>query len=141
MFVLSSTQMIKTLLLSHPSCENTTNDFVCYVYKGTNTDEEYQGTLKEAVNNLLEAIQKFCSCDKEQAAEIACGGYQHSSEEWDTFCEEHGQPPSEYQDWVCSFGDWHLFCMPAGTIGAVRGMFYWNRMEIPNDGKLSLHLC
>jgi hypothetical protein len=133
--------MIKTVLLSHPSAENTHNCFSCFVYKGNGTDVEFPGTLKEAVDNLLDTIQKFCSCSRERAIEIACDGPHHTLEEWDSFCEDYEQPSSESNDYVCSFGDWHLFCMPVGTIGAVRGMYYWNRLNVANDDKLTLNLC
>lgn len=115
---------------------------MCYVYKSNEHDIEFSGTLKEAVEDLLSAIEKFCSCDKRKATEIASGGYHQVLEEWDTFCKEHNQPTINKQgEWNHSFGDWDLFCMPAGTIGAVRGMFYWRSENVLNDDKLSLYLC
>jgi hypothetical protein len=133
--------MIKTLLLSHPSAENTINTFSCFVYKGNGTNVEFPGTLKEAVDNLLDTIQDFCSCNRERAKEIACDGPHHNIEEWDDFCEDCNQPSSESNDYVCSFGDWHLFCLPVGTIGAVSGMRHWGHIQVANDNELSVSLA
>jgi hypothetical protein len=130
--------MIKTLLLGYESVENVNNNFSCFVYKGPQTNEGFQGSLKDAIEDLLFEIQGFCSCNQEEALRIACKNI--NIQEWDSFCKDHDQLTSVYNDWGCSFGNWRLYCMPTAPIGIVRGMYYWDHMPIPNDGKMSLDL-
>jgi hypothetical protein len=125
--------MIKTLLLSYTSAENSVNHWACFVYNGENTKEEFPGTLKEAVTDLISEVQKFCSCDVDEACRILCEGYQNNIEEWDSFAEEHNQPLSETHDYQSCFGNWYLFHAPCGTIGSVRGMYHWHGMYLRND--------
>jgi hypothetical protein len=137
---------IKTLLLSLGSVENTTNNFTCFVFKGNDCSDEFQGNVVEATNNLIATVQKLLGCDVDEAVNCLTTGYHHSIDEFDDFCASRGLPGPEQDngDWVASFGDWQLFCMPQGTIGAVRGLGYWTTIdpEIENlNGVQSVHLA
>jgi len=124
------TSSIKTILFSMYSNEGTTNDFVCYVYKG-NTPECFEGNLVSAVNNLIDWVRANLKVSLEEAIEIIGGGYHQSLEEFSDWCDRKGLPNPDDTDgeWVGSFGDWHLFCMPHGPIGAVRGFYHWGNND------------
>lgn len=122
----------KTILLSMYSVESTTNDFLCYVYKG-NTPECFEGNVVDAVNNLIDWVRTNLRVTPEKAVEIIGGGYHHSLDEFSDWCVSNGLPnPDDTDgDWVGAFGDWHLFCMPQGPIGAVRGFYFWSDEDAP----------
>jgi hypothetical protein len=114
------------------SVEGTTNDFLCYVYKG-NTPECFDGDVVDAVNNLIDWVRANLKVTLEEAIEIIGGGYHQSLEEFSDWCVRRGLPNPDNTDgdWVGALGDWHLFCMPQAPVGAVRGFYFWSDENAP----------